>query len=561
MKPYKNWSDHHHQNKIAAGNCKRGLPLLLPAGILVALLMNLTGLLLFLFTIPKEPKLFYGFSAMAANNAGSDNKNGAPKLDRPLGGLLHSGFDEGSCLSRYESVEYLKELKRQPSSSLISRLRSYEALHRRCGPHTEAYNKTVQLFASGKHHRFADDVVGGEECKYVVWVPFSGLGNRILTMTSAFLYAILTGRVLLVDPLNHTPDLFCEPFPGTSWVLPEDNPLTKDYFYRYSHNSSFSYGGMVKNNLINRLNVSERPPSYIHLSLTYVMDQYDELFFKDEDQIFLQKIPWLSITSDEYFLPSLFLMPIFQKDLDKMFPEKDAVFHLLGRYLFHPANPVWGLITRYHKAYLAGADEKIGIQVRVFEGGPFDHVLNQIVKCTTEEKILPPPLIKNQENPTPKPNKTTTKVVLITSLSSWYADVIRDMYLLYPTLSGEVIRVLQPSHEEYQKTWDEFHYIKSLAEMYLLGMSDRLVTSGWSTFGYVAQGLGGLRSWVLYKPENFTVPDPPCQPVISMEPCFHLPPLDHTMTVVPYVRPCEDRIRGLKLYPDNQTVLKNILNS
>lgn len=80
--------------------------------------MNLTGLLLFLFTIPKEPKLFYGFSGVA--NGGSD-KNGVPKLDRLLGGLLHSGFDERSCLSRYESVQYLKELKRKPSSFLISR--------------------------------------------------------------------------------------------------------------------------------------------------------------------------------------------------------------------------------------------------------------------------------------------------------------------------------------------------------------------------------------------------------------------------------------------------------
>nr|GMC48356.1 galactoside 2-alpha-L-fucosyltransferase-like [Ipomoea batatas] len=537
MKPYKIWSD-HHQNKTGAGNCKRGLPLLLPAGILVALLMNLTGLLLFLFTIPKEPKLFYGFSGVA--NAGSD-KNGAPKLDRLLGGLLHSGFDERSCLSR---------------------LRSYEALHRRCGPHTEAYNKTVERFVSGNHHQFSDvDDDDGAECKYVVWIPFSGLGNRILTMTSAFLYAILTGRVLLVDPLDHTPDLFCEPFPGTSWFLPENNPITEDYVNRFGENSSFSYGSMVKNNLIDRFNVVSEKPPFIHLSLTYVMDEYDELFFKDEDQKFLQKIPWLTMTSDEYFIPSLFLMPLFQKDLEKMFPEKDAVFHLLGRYLFHPTNPVWGLITRYHKAYLAGADEKIGIQVRVFEGGPFRHVLDQIITCTKEEKILPP--LINQENPPNNDDKNNkkTKVVLITSLSSWYADVIRDMYLLYPTLTGEVIRVLQPSHEEYQKSRDGIHYIKSLAEMYLLGMSDRLVTSGWSTFGYVAQGLGGLRSWVLYKPENFSAPDPPCPPVISMEPCFHLPPLDHTMTVVPYVRPCEDRIRGLKLYPDNQTILKNILNS
>lgn len=37
------------------------------------------------------------------------------------------------------------------------------------------------------------------------------------------------------------------------------------------------------------------------------------------------------------------------------------------------------------------------------------------------------------------------------------------------------------------------HDRKALAEMYLLSMTDILVTTSvWSTFAYVAQGLGGL---------------------------------------------------------------------
>ena len=43
--------------------------------------------------------------------------------------------------------------------------------------------------------------------------------------------------------------------------------------------------------------------------------------------------------------------------------------------------------------------------------------------------------------------------------------------------------------------------------------------------GYVAQGLGGLRAWILYKQENQTdMMTPPCGKAMSPGPCFHSPP-------------------------------------
>ena len=68
------------------------------------------------------------------------------------------------------------------------------------------------------------------ECKYVLWISFSGLGNRILTLASAFLYALLTNRVLVVDPGTDMVDLFCEPFPDSSWFLPSHFPLNAKIF-------------------------------------------------------------------------------------------------------------------------------------------------------------------------------------------------------------------------------------------------------------------------------------------------------------------------------------------
>lgn len=469
--------------------------------------------------------------------------------DKLLGGLLPIGFDEQSCRSRYQSILYRKVLPHQPSPHLISRLRNYEVLHKRCGPHTESYNRSLDNLKSGQHATSSD-------CNYIVWVSFSGLGNRVLTLASAFLYALLTNRVLLVDRGTDIPDLFCEPFPETSWLLPSDFPLN-DQFNSLDQKSPHSYGNILKSNV-----TGSKLPPFVYLHLVHDYDDQDKLFFCEQDQTDLQSVPWLIMKTDNYFVPSLFLIPSFEQELSDLFPEKDTVFHHLGRYLLHPTNTVWGLITRYYQAYLAGADEKIGIQIRVFDTGtgPFKHVLDQILACTKEKNLLPQ---TSDKDPITSPSgNPKTKAVLMTSLSSGYSEAVRNIYWEYPTVTGEVIAVHQPSHEEYQQTEKHMHNRRAWAEMYLLSLTDKLVTSSWSTFGYVAQSLGGMKPWILYKPENMTAPDPPCQRAMSMEPCFHAPPFYDckrktgidTGILVPHVRHCEDMKWGLKLV-DKDVVL------
>ncbi|XP_061372964.1 galactoside 2-alpha-L-fucosyltransferase-like [Gastrolobium bilobum] len=463
--------------------------------------------------------------------------------DKLLGGLLTAGFDERSCLSRYHSVAYRKGLSGNPSSYLISRLRKYEALHKECGPSTKSYEKMVKDLRSGH-------LSESSTCKYVVWISYSGLGNRILTLASAFLYALLTNRVLLVDPGVDMIDLFCEPFPDVSWFLPPDFPLNSK-LNNFNQKSAQCYGKMLKNKSITNATVS--PFIYLHLAHDY--DDQDKLFFCDEDQHFLQKVPWLVVRTDNYFIPSLFLMPSFERELSELFPNKETVFHFLGRYLFRPTNKVWGLVIRYYQAYLANVDERVGIQIRVFDTGtgPFQHVLDQILACILKENLLPD--VDRKQDIISSSGKPNSKAVLMTSLSTGYFEKVRDMYWEYPTVTGEVVGIYQPSHEEYQQTEKQMHNQKAWAEMYLLSLTDVLVTSSWSTFGYVAQGLGGLKPWILYKPENETAPDPPCQRAMSMEPCFHAPPFydckakrgTDTGALVPHVRHCEDMSWGLKL--------------
>ena len=148
-------------------------------------------------------------------------------------------------------------------------------------------------------------------------------------------------------------------------------------------NPPHSCGNMLKNKLINQnMNSGSAGllPVYAYLHLAHNYDDYDKLFSCEQDQLLLQRIPWLILRSDNYFVPSLFLIPLFEEELSQLFPGKDTVFHHLGRYLFHPSNLVWGLITRFYQAYLANAKERIGIQIRAFDTGtgPFQYVLDQI---------------------------------------------------------------------------------------------------------------------------------------------------------------------------------------
>jgi len=122
----------------------------------------------------------------AMNDAAGNATSG--RADELLGGLLAPGMRRRSCWSRYETWRYYKHFPYAPSPHLLGKLRAYEARHRRCAPGTPLYAKSVEQLRSGRS-RSTDEAV---ECRYIVWLPFDGLGNRMLSMVSGFLYALLT---------------------------------------------------------------------------------------------------------------------------------------------------------------------------------------------------------------------------------------------------------------------------------------------------------------------------------------------------------------------------------
>ncbi|PUZ61679.1 hypothetical protein GQ55_4G296500 [Panicum hallii var. hallii] len=483
---------------------------------------------------------------------GSQSQRGN-KRDVLLGGLLVPGFDEQSCASRYQAAYYHKSMARRPSPYLIKRLREQEALQRRCGPGTEPYARASERLRSGQTD--ARDVDG---CSYLVLISYRGLGNRMLAMASAFLYALLTGRVLLVDPGygNTLADLFCEPFPGATWALPADFPLAN--FKELGEDAPESYGNVA----VNRSG-SVAGLRFVYLHLDHAASPASRLVYCDDHRQFLHRVQWVIIRTDQYMAPGLFFNPAYQEELGRLFPRKDSVFHLLSRYLLHPTNDIWGMVIRYYNSYLRNADERLGIQIRVFDTSrkPFQSVLDQILACASREHLLPAVATTGGAAPPALPAAGARSVaVLVTGLNSWYQESIREVYWTSATAGGEVVSVHQPSHEEYQIWFYSKHDMKALAEIYLLSLTDRIVTSGWSTFGYVGHGLGGHTPWVMFRPMNYSepAPDPPCTRAMSMEPCSHgalsfectrkeIDKVIDTGVLLPHVRPCEDMSWGLKL--------------
>ncbi|PNT76226.1 fucosyltransferase 6 [Brachypodium distachyon] len=487
---------------------------------------------------------------------------GSGKHDRLLGGLLSPDFDDepAACRSRHESSRRWKPSPFPVSPYLVRKLRQYEANHRRCGPGTARYREAAAQLESGRN---ADEHGG---CRYVVWLPIQGLGNRMLSLVSTFLYALLTGRVVLVHQPPGMEALFCEPFPGTSWLLPPDFPY-KDGS-RFWSGCKENYVTMLENNLVRYEDdvsggnaSTPLPAAYVYLHLENMKLRLQNHTFCDEDHRVLDRFNWILLRSDSYFAVALFLVPRYRDELNRMFPSKGSVFHHLGRYLFHPGNRPWGIIQRFFDGYLAGADDRLGVQVRIvpYQAVPFEVMFEQILRCTREHDLLPQ-VTDEPAAPAGVPTNGTAKVkkaVLVVSLKPEYYDKLHGMYYGNATATGEVVTVHQPSHDEDQHTEARAHNERALAEMYLLSYCDRVVTTGWSTFGYVAHALAGLRPWVLIPLDWSKMrADVACVRPESVEPCLHSPPslvcrrqqdLD-PVAHVPFLRHCEDVGAGLKLF-------------
>lgn len=125
-----------------------------------------------------------------------------------------------------------REASRRPTPELLAALARYRANQRRCF----RLEQPTQVLASLK-------AGNSTACKYIFGkTAGGGLGNQMLALVSAFLYALLTDRVLMLEPQdNLMAQILCEPFEGEegrnalSWLLPgiRDLPMATRRVLRY----------------------------------------------------------------------------------------------------------------------------------------------------------------------------------------------------------------------------------------------------------------------------------------------------------------------------------------
>ncbi|CAA7022277.1 unnamed protein product [Microthlaspi erraticum] len=107
---------------------------------------------------------------------------------------------------------------------------------------------------------------------------------------------------------------------------------------------------------------------------------------------------------------------------------------------------IFALAYFNNSAYLAKADQRIGIRIEVSDTGndQFQHLVEQILACGVRHELLPEVDKQRHHLPSSKVLNRKTKAVFVSSSSSsssGYFESIRDVYWENPAVRGEIISV------------------------------------------------------------------------------------------------------------------------
>lgn len=461
---------------------------------------------------------------------------------------------ENPCLSRTEMRQKYRQRESvpyvEPNPIWREVLQEYSRLHRTC-MHRVNGDPLSYFVSRNSTVNCKFTVVDAEEA--------AGLGNRLMMITSAFSYSLLTQRVLLIAREILTPELLCEPFEGSSWrsfdprgfVTPfrvRDGYWNKSALFHSRIDTARGLGDSLEAaRLVNDYAVADGDGIYT--------EQPDSRFFCDTEQEYYKNVPWVHIMGCIYFTPKLYAVPTFRLVLDALFPDRMILTNVL-RDVMPPSDKVWARVKSIEQSYgLQRADRRLGIQVRYrFKAEQFErihHVVeNRILQCGIENHLLP----STTETETPKtliPDSNRTVSVFVASLFEGVKNYLISTYGRYPTASGERVKVVQLSHEGEQKFGVEI-FQEALAEIVTLSFSDALFVTPQSTFSGVAQGYGGLLPWFIeFRESEFGKVRAPCTRGQTVDVCFQVP-FDYTFRC-PY-----DAVNGYEishLFPDIQRCL------
>lgn len=489
----------------------------------------------------------FAASVLNAQTFLSQHTHSSPQWHQHVNNATTLQHDDPACLSRTQQYLYRNPPNLKPlPAPLLQAWASYTQMHKSCSHHN-----WTELFLHRDQHSNEHNGM----CQYLVYIEaINGLGNGILSLTSAFAFAMATSRVLLIDSRKNLAKLLCEPFPESSWVLPQDFP------YADIQNSA-SLGPLIHNNF---------NESTVSLNLRHTLNEQDQQIFCEETYSSLKNVKWAAWTSNQYFIPNFLLVPSFWQRIHPMFKGSvDHIFTFISRLLVLPANDTWAIILREYWSYLSCAKSRLGVQVRLHGRhnlAEFDTEANdKIMKCLVQNGLLPS--FSEGDNTTElstlynrklQPGEDSADiVVMLASLQGKYSETMKDHFGQMPTKGTKMVRVhsvsqLGSENKSFQQAQLAF------VEMWLLSYSDNLATSPFSTFGYIAQGLGHLHPFILSLREEDH--NGPCVLGQSAEPCTHYPRApreclganaklseDHKQWIRAHFRSCQDHERGWQL--------------
>lgn len=224
--------------------------------------------------------------------------------------------------------------KSRPSQRLLRLLDLYRARVRECGV-LDGPRDWAGLREAMRSGRPA-------ACRYMLWSPTKdGLGNQMLSLASAFVYSLLTFRVLLIEPASSSiSDLFCEPFFNTpSWL------------FRHAHEFG-GKKGVTSGPFVTNYTYFLNPPFQLDRPVPNVLPFHVHLwsdmqpFFCPETHRWAENATALVISSNLYWVPAIYYVPYFRRKLEALFPSR-RTFAAVAPLILHPSNRVWAQVTSF----------------------------------------------------------------------------------------------------------------------------------------------------------------------------------------------------------------------
>lgn len=406
--------------------------------------------------------------------------------------------DPGECWSRKEwgCVFGTRHSRNAPSRELRRALQRYTQRWRACYEQETPFQVLTQL-EEGKP----------TVCRYIMMAPMKmGLGNQVLSVLAALTYALLTDRILYLEPRNNPMlDLFCEPFQNTPpWSLqhrhilggPEmDAPARFNYSFRIN----------------DKVNLSEPVPVVLQFHVHHRVDM--QRYFCSRFHLWASNASALLMTSNMWWVPVLMFVPHMRAQLRTLFPA-NHIFSTLAQLLLRPNNRVWkltleGLQKHLDTTQAPGSQPVVGVQFRAAFNLNTSQALNSSAKCIHDR--FPSSAIRAPNADSSSASASGPIKVFVASLSKWFRGELAQ-HLQELGVNASVISLTE---DIMQNTADPRHNERALVELLTIALaSSTLILTPRSTFGYIMAGFSAADPWFLTAP---------CIPA-SPEPCLLIPP-------------------------------------